>query len=160
MFEIVPAGYAPYAAPGGASVVDDGAPMEWYCPAAAAAAAPLMAWLRRRKKQNASPTRTSTATGMPTPRPIFRALESSGPVDGADEGELAESLSASSEGLVVADAGSEPEVGSEKVVDSEDDPVEVRVLLVLVVTESVAEDVLSERPVGARVYLETPFVGG
>jgi hypothetical protein len=146
--------------------------MEWYCPAAAAAAAPLMAWLRRRKKQNARPTRTSTATGMPTPRPIFRALESSEPVDGADEGELAESLSVWSEsssefwseGLVVADADSdadsETEVVSDKVVDSEDDLVEVRVLLVLVVTASVAEDVLSERPVGARVYLETPFVGG
>jgi hypothetical protein len=135
-----------------------------------------MTWLRRRKKQNARPTRTSTATGMPTPRPIFRALESSEPVDGADEGELAESLSEVwseslsevwsespsevwSEGLVVADADSEavPEI----VVDSEDDPDEVRVLLlVLVVTASAVEDVLSERPVGIRVYLETPFVGG
>jgi hypothetical protein len=83
MFETVPAGYTPYA-PGGASVVEDGALMSWYCPAAAAAA-PFVAWLRRRKKQKASPTSTSTATGMPTPRPIFRALESFDLVDGADE---------------------------------------------------------------------------
>jgi hypothetical protein len=76
----------------------------------------------------------------------------------------------SSEGPVVADGDLEPEVVSEIVseivVDSEDeddgdgDGDEVGVLLVLVVTAAAGEDVLSDTPVGARVYLETPFVGG
>lgn len=122
-----------------------------------------MAWLRRRKKQNARPAETSIATGMLTPRPIFRALESSETVDGAEEeGDVAESVfEVSSEASVVVDDRSEDAV-PDTVVESDVGLGELCVLLVVlvVVTASAAEDVLSTKPDGVRVYLETPFVGG